>query len=129
MYVFIALVLADAVAAAYLVVNAWVRPSTDFAGVPEGRWSYIVIQGAYVVVYAIAQVPALVRLMPWAHAYPLAAPFVLIGQLAYLLRVVYPTHGRLEARLEAQCTAVAAAAALLIDPDADPTIARSTTHA
>lgn len=127
MYVLIALVLADAVAAAYLVVNAMARPSTDYAGVPEGRWSYIVPQAAYVVVYAIAQVPFLVAVLPWAHVYAIFAPFVFAQQLAYLLRVVFPTHGRLEARLEAQCEAVASA--LLLDPDADPTIARSTTHA
>lgn len=127
MMVIVALTLADAAAAVYLVHNAWVRPDSDFAGVPEGRWSYIAPQALYAIIYVIAQIPFLARAMPWAHGYALAVPFVLAQQVAYLLRVVYPTHGRLEARLQAQCAALAASAP--DDPEADPTIARSTTHA
>ena len=127
MYVLIALVLADAIAAAFLAVNAWRRPSTDYAGVPEGRWFYIAPQAFYVVLYLIAQVPMLSRLMPWANVYALLVPAVVAMQFAYLLRVIFPTHGRLGARLEARSVAVADAALLCADDD--PTIARSTTHA
>jgi hypothetical protein len=126
MYVLVLLVLLDAVAAAFVVLDAWRRPATDYAGVPEGRWPYIVAQALYVTVYLIAQVPFLIRLMPWANAYALLTPLVVVEQLAYLLRVVFPTHGRLEARLEARCLALHDAAG--IDPE-DPTIARSTADA
>jgi hypothetical protein len=127
MMVLIALVLLDAIAAACLVFDAWRRPATDYAGVPEGRWAYIVPQALYVAVYVVAQVPFLTAAMPWANTYALVAPFVLVQQIAYLLRVAFPTHGRLEARLEARFLALADAVA--IDPEDDPTIARSTTHA
>jgi hypothetical protein len=127
MYVLVLLVLLDAVAAAFLVLDAWRRPATDYAGVPEGRWPYIVPQAAYVVLYVIAQVPFLTALMPWSNVYPLLAPLVFVEQLAYLLRVVFPTHGRLEARLEARFLALSDTGAM--DSEDDPAIARSTTNA
>ena len=123
----IALVLVDACAAAYIVLDAWRRPATDYAGVPEGRWSYIVPQALYVAVYVVAQVPFLTALAPWSNAYALVAPLVLALQIAYLLRVAFPTHGRLEARLEARF--VALADAVSTDPDDETTITRSPTHA
>jgi hypothetical protein len=127
MIVLVVLVLLDALAAAFLVLDAWRRPATDYAGVPEGRWFYIVPQGLYAIVYVIAQVPFLVALMPWANLYAMVSLIVAAQQLAYLLRVAFPTHGRLEARLEARFQAIADA--VVADTDEDPTIARSTTHA
>ena len=112
MMVLIALVLVDACAAAYIVLDGWRRPATDYAGVPEGRWFYIVPLAAYVAVYVIAQVPFLTALAPWSNAYALIAPFVLVLQIAYLLRVAFPTHGRLEARLEARFVALADAVSI-----------------
>ena len=103
----IALVLVDACAAAYIVLDAWRRPATDYAGVPEGRWFYIVPMALYVAVYIVAQVPFLTALAPWSNAYALIAPLVLLLQVAYLLRVAFPTHARLEARLEARFVALA----------------------
>jgi hypothetical protein len=116
MYVLVLLVLLDAVAAAFLVLDAWRRPATD-----------IVPQAAYVALYVIAQVPFLTALMPWSNVYPLLAPLVFVEQLAYLLRVVFPTHGRLEARLEARFLALSDTG--VMDPEDDPAIARSTTNA
>ena len=127
MYVLVALVFVDALAAAYMVLDAWRRPPIDYAGMPEGRWAYIVPLVVYVALYVIAQIPALTSLMPWANIYALLTLFVVALQTAYLLRVVFPTHGRLEARLDARFAALAAAAC--IEPDDDDTIARSTTNA
>jgi len=107
MMALIALVLVDACAAAYIVLDAWRRPATDYAGVPEGRWFYIVPMALYVAVYIVAQVPFLTALAPWSNAYALIAPLVLLLQVAYLLRVAFPTHARLEARLEARFVALA----------------------
>jgi hypothetical protein len=127
MYVLVALFLADAVAATYLVLNALRRPASDYAGVPEGRWSYVVPQALYVVLYVVAQAPVLGKLFPWAGVYALAAPLIIAQQLAYLLRVVFPTHGRLEARLEAAGAALLARTPAVSDDDAP--ITRSTTNA
>jgi hypothetical protein len=127
MYALVGLVLADAIAAVLLVVDAWRRPATDYAGVPEGRWFYIVPQVAYVAVYVVAQVPATVALMPWANSYPLFTPVIVALQLAYLLRVVFPTHGRLEARLEARFREIASAVG--VDCEEEPTTGGSTTNA
>jgi len=127
MYLLVLLVLLDALAAAFLVLDASRRPATDYAGVVEGRWAYIVPQALYVAVYVIAQVPFLSALMPWANVYPLLTLLIVAQQLAYLLRVVFPTHGRLEARMEARFRALAEAAG--IDDEDDPAIARSTTNA
>lgn len=121
MYVLVLVLLTDAVAAVFLVINALRRPASDYAGVPEGKWSYVIPQSLYVLLYVIAQAPVLGALVPWAGVYALAAPLVIAQQIAYLLRVVFPTHGRLEARLEA-----AGLARLLAHkppkpgPDADP---------
>lgn len=101
MYVLVAFLLADAVAAVLLVLNALRRPASDYAGVPEGKWSYVVPQALYVALYAVAQLPFLAAVLPWAGVYAFVAPLVIVQQVAYLLRVVFPTHGRLEARLEA----------------------------
>jgi hypothetical protein len=127
MYLLVLLVLLDALAAAFLVLDAMRRPATDYAGVVEGRWAYIVPQALYAALYAVAQVPSLSSLMPWANSYPLLTVPIVAQQLAYLLRVVFPTHGRLEARLEARFRALAEAAG--IEGEEDPAIARSTTNA
>jgi len=65
--------------------------------------------------------------MPWAVVYALVGPLAVAQQFAYLLRVVFPTHGRLEARLEARYAGMAPAG--LTDPDDETTIARSATNA
>jgi len=127
LYALVVVLLADAIAAVFLVVNALRRPDSDYAGVPEGRWSYVVPQALYVAIYTIAQLPFLTALVPWAGGYALVAPLLIVQQLAYLLRVVFPTHGRLKARLDA-----AGAALLACTPsttDDESTIARSTTNA
>lgn len=115
--------LAAAIAAIFIVLNSLRRPASDYAGVPEGRWFYIVPQTLYAAIYVLAQAPLLGTLVSWSGIYAFAAPLVIAQQLAYLLRVAFPTHGRLEARLEA--AGVARLACLPKVTDADSTIARS----
>jgi len=115
MIVMVVLYVLAAVAAAFLILDASRRTALDFTGVWEGRWAYIVPQAFYLAIYVVAQLPFLAKLMPWAVVYALVGPLAVAQQFAYLLRVVFPTHGRLEARLEARYAGVAPAA--LTDPD------------
>jgi hypothetical protein len=127
MIVMIALFAATAIAAAFVVLDASRRSTLDYTGVWEGRWTYIVPQAFYLVVYVMAQVPFLTRLAPWTVVYALIGPLAVVQQFAYLLRVVFPTHGRLEARLEARYAGMAPGT--IADTDDETTIARSATNA
>ena len=127
MIVMVVLYVLAAVAAAFLILDASRRTALDFTGVREGRWAYIVPQAFYVVVYVMAQVPFLTKLAPWSVAYALLGPLAVAQQFAYLLRVVFPTHGRLEARLEARYAGMATGG--IANADDETTIARSATNA
>ena len=127
MIVMVVLYVLAAVAAAFLILDASRRTALDFTGVWEGRWAYIVPQAFYLVVYVVAQVPLLTKLAPWSVAYALLGPLAVAQQFAYLLRVVFPTHGRLEARLEARYAGMAPGG--IANADDETTIARSATNA
>ncbi len=127
MIVMIVLFAASAIASAFVVLDASRRGTLDFTGVWEGRWAYIVPQAFYLVVYVMAQVPFLTRIAPWSVAYALIGPLAVMQQFAYLLRVVFPTHGRLEARLEARYAGMAPGG--IVGADDETTIARSATNA
>jgi len=88
---------------AYVAFNALQRRGTDFAGVPEGRWFYAVPQCAFFVVFLAWQVPWIQANAPWIGNMLIVIPLILAQQMAYLLRVVYPTSKRLEKRLDAEC--------------------------
>ena len=79
----------------------------------------LVLVDACAAAYIVAQVPFLTALAPWANAYALVAPLVLVLQVVYLLRVAFPTHGRLEARLEARFVALADAVSAAPKDDTD----------
>ncbi|HEY5432986.1 MAG TPA: hypothetical protein VIL06_06230 [Coriobacteriia bacterium] len=127
MIVMVVLYVLAAVAAAFLILDASRRTALDFTGVWEGRWAYIVPQAFYFVVYVMAQVPFLTKLAPWSVAYALLGPLAVAQQFAYLLRVVFPTHGRLETRLEARYAGMAPGD--IANADDETTIARSATNA
>lgn len=127
LFALVIVLLLDVIAAAFLVANALHRPASDYAGVPEGRWFYVVPQAFYVLIYVVAQLPFLTKLVPWAGVYALVAPLVLVQQFAYMLRVVFPTHGRLQARLHAAGATSPGFTPPV--PEEDPAIARSTTNA
>ena len=79
------------------------RRRTDYAGVFEGRWFYAIPQALFFVVFVAWQVPWIQTNAPWIGNLLIAIPFVLAQQMAFLLRVVYPTSKRLEKRLDAEC--------------------------
>jgi hypothetical protein len=87
---------------AYVGLDSLRRRVTDFAGVPEGRWFYVVPQIVFFFAFFAWQVPFVQSNVPWIGNLLLATPFVLAQQMAYMLRVVFPTRGRLELRLEAE---------------------------
>ena len=94
-----ALYLAVWACAVGVTIDALRRPSSDFVALPEGRYLYAVIEGAYAAVFAALQVPAV------ALAFPLLAQWLVLGALlavmlvfAYLLRVVFPSPKRVAAR-------------------------------
>lgn len=79
------------------------RKRTDYAGVREGRWFYALPQGFFFVVFLAGQFPSLLTAFPWWGYVQIAlVPLALVQQIAYLLRVVFPTSRRLEARLLAE---------------------------
>ena len=90
-------------ASGYVAVDALRRRRTDYAGVIEGRWVYAVPQGVFFIVFILWQIPWIPANAPWIGNLLLAIPLVLAEQMAYLLRVVYPTSKRLEKRLDAEC--------------------------
>ena len=89
-------------ASAYVAIDALRRRRTDYAGVPEGRWFYGIPQAVFFVAFFAWQVPAVQSAVPWIGALVVTIPLILAEQMAYLLRVVFPTRKRLEMRLEAE---------------------------
>jgi TRAP-type C4-dicarboxylate transport system permease small subunit len=100
--VLIALAVLIWAASAYVSIDSLRRRRTDYAGVPEGRWFYAVPQVLFFFVFFAWQVPFVQQKVPWIGTLVLAVPLVLAQQMAYLLRVVFPTAKRLEKRLEAE---------------------------
>jgi hypothetical protein len=89
-------------ASAYVAIDSLRRRRTDYAGVPEGRWFYAVPQVVFFVVFFAWQIPFVQQAASWIGWLVLSIPLILVQQMAYLLRVVFPTRKRLEKRLEAE---------------------------
>lgn len=88
---------------AYVAIDSLRRFRTDYAGVAEGRWFYAVPQIVFFAGFFARQFLLVQAAAPWiATATLVALPFILAQQMAYLLRVVFPTAKRLEKRLEAE---------------------------
>ncbi len=87
----------------FVTIDSFRRRRTDYAGVGEGRWFYTVPQALFFVVFILWQVPWIQSNAGWIGNLLIAIPFILAQQMAYLLRVVYPTSKRLEKRLDAEC--------------------------
>ena len=86
-----------------IVIDALRRKAWDFTGVGEGRWPYIAVAGAYALVFLAVQVPAISQAAPWLGTVQvLGTPVLAVTGVAYLLRVVFPTPARLEARSRAR---------------------------
>lgn len=90
----------------FVAYNSLQRRGTDYAGVFEGRWFYALPQAAFVVAFIVWQIPLISERLPWMHNFYVVLPVVLAQQMAYLLRVVFPTSKRLEKRLDAECAAL-----------------------
>ena len=106
----------------YVLTDSLRRRAHDYAGVREGRWFYAVPQGVYFAAFVLAQLPLVAEAVPWVgYIQVVGAPMVLSQQVAYLLRVVFPTRERLNARAQAKEAALAAAhgAAPTHDEEAD----------
>lgn len=87
----------------YVFEDSVRRPSLDYTGVWEGRWFYAAFQGVFFAVFLLAQFPFALSAVPWLGTLQVALiPFALAQQIAYLLRVVFPTRKRLEARAQAR---------------------------
>lgn len=93
------------VGSAYVVIDAVRRMRTDYAGVVEGRWFYAIPQALFFILFFAWQVPWVEANLPWIGWMVVAIPVILAQQMAYLLRVVFPTAKRLEKRLEAEMAA------------------------
>jgi len=88
---------------AYVAVDSLRRRPTDYAGVIEGRWFYAVPQTVFFALFLGSRFASVVKVAPWLAYAILAVPLILAQQMAYLLRVVFPTKRRLELRLDAEC--------------------------
>ncbi len=87
----------------YVLVDSLRRPAAHFAGLPESRWTYAATQGVFLAAFALDQIPAVSAIAPWlGYISVLGAPFALAVQVAYLLRLVFPTQERLESRRAAE---------------------------
>ena len=104
------LTLAILVFSAFVAVDSLRRRLTDFAGVIEGRWFYAVPQMLFFFLFIGSRLGPVVRIAPWLAYAIFAVPLILIQQMAYLLRVVFPTKKRLELRLDAECALMRAEA-------------------
>jgi hypothetical protein len=104
----------------FVAINSLRRRRTDYAGVFEGRWFYAIPQAIFFVAFIlfIVWLPWAQTFIPWIAETLVALPFVLAQQMAYLLRVVFPTSKRLEKRLDAEC-------ALLREDDEDAEAAKA----
>jgi len=100
------LTLAILVFSAFVAVDSLRRRMSDFAGVIEGRWFYAVPQTLFFFLFIGSRLAPVVRIAPWLAYAIFAVPLILIQQMAYLLRVVFPTRKRLELRLDAECAAL-----------------------
>lgn len=100
--VFVVLAVLIWAGSAFVTIDAARRRSTDFTGVGEGRWFYLVPQAAFFLAFLAWQVPFVQTVAPWIGSMVLVIPFILAQQMAFLLRVVFPTRKRLEKRLEAE---------------------------
>jgi hypothetical protein len=97
----------------FVTVDSLRRRRTDYAGVFESRWFYTLPQALFFVVFVAWQVPWIPAHAPWVGDLLIIIPLILAQQMAYFLRVVFPTSKRLELRLDAEC-------ALLREPDEEP---------
>ena len=92
----------------YVAVDSLRRGPIDYTRVSEGRWFYTVPQGLYFIAFGLDQIPALSTAVPALGISLVVALIpVMVHQVAYLLRVVFPTRARLDARLEAKDRALA----------------------
>ncbi len=92
--------------AGFVAYNSLQRRGTDYAGVFEGRWFYAIPQAVFVVAFIVWQMPLISERLPWMRNFYVVLPVILAQQMAYLLRVVFPTSKRLEKRLDAECAAI-----------------------
>ena len=87
-----------AVAAVAVLIDAMRRPRSHFGAF--GRWPYVVVQGGFIALSAIGFV------FETGVGYAAVTGIVLIvafvQMFVYLLRVVFPTNARLEARAGVQ---------------------------
>jgi hypothetical protein len=88
---------------AFVAVDSLRRRHTDYAGVFEGRYFYALPQAVFFALFLGSRFAVVVKAAPWIAYAILAVPLVLAQQMAYLLRVVFPTKKRLELRLDAEC--------------------------
>lgn len=87
----------------YVTVDALRRPAVDYTGVREGRWPYAAPAGLYALLFAADQVPWVAEHVPaLGTAWLVALVPVVALIVAYLLRVVFPTRARLDARAAAK---------------------------
>ena len=98
MYVVVVLLWLGAVA---VIVDCLRRPSSEFGALGRGPW--VVLQSVFVVVSTFGFAASLLgfsKALPPAFAAALGALMILaaIQQVAYLLRVVFPSPARLSAR-------------------------------
>lgn len=101
--VFIGLLVIVWAGSLYVTIDALRRTAIDYTGVREGRWLYAVFEGLYFLVFALDQVPWIAKSVPVLGTVWLAAAIPAVAvQIAYLLRVVFPTRARLDARAEAR---------------------------
>jgi len=78
-------------AALLLALDAARRPPGSFAGLPETRWTYVVVGVVYAVAYAAWWFNAVRAAAPWVgHVVLFGGLAMLLTGAAYLLRVVYP---------------------------------------
>lgn len=105
---FIVALFAVAMLSLYVFADSVRRRDYDYTGVGEGRWFYALPQGLYLVAFVLSQLPLTAQALPWVgYVQIIGAPIALIQQIAYLLRVVFPTRKRLAARVQAEEAALA----------------------
>ena len=78
--------------AAYVSIDSW-RPvrAEKLAALREPAWVYSVLQPAFLAFALIVWLPFVPRVAAWIPAIPVGLmPMALFGQVAYLLRVVFP---------------------------------------
>ncbi|MBA4370282.1 MAG: hypothetical protein C0418_01735 [Coriobacteriaceae bacterium] len=97
-WVFGILYYATAALSLYITVDAIRRRATDYVGSPDGRWFYAVPQGLFVVAFLAGVVMPSIRNAGFGLVMLTAAPVAFAHQVAYLLRIVFPTRERREAR-------------------------------